>query len=450
MMNDSRMFVQRLQQHFSTLAEALFHQLGADEALTLNLIAENTLYLRFNNNLIRQNTHIEQATLELSLQKAGRTLRTSLSLSGQLEQDSAALQGVLAQARSEALTLPPDPNQVPCRNNGSSNEAFTGSLLPPEALIQAITGPARGSDLAGIYVGGMVIRGNKNSAGQDHWFATESFFLDYSLYNGPKAAKGCYASACWQDAEWHSNLQRTQTQLGLLSRPQQILQPGKYRSYFAPAAVAELFETINWGGFSASAWKHGQSPLKKLIGGERTFSPLITLTEDFSLGLSPRFNEQGEVSAAQIPLIVAGKAHTQLTNSRTAKEFDLQGNACNDDESARSLNLQGGTLEEDNILAAIGTGLYLSNLHYLNWSDRNTARITGMTRYACFWVEHGEIVGPIKDMRWDESLYLALGDKLQGLTRHTETLPTVSTYNQRNLGGMRMPGALIDEFSFTL
>ena len=28
-----------------------------------------------------------------------------------------------------------------------------------------------------------------------------------------------------------------------------------------------------------------------------------------------------------------------------------------------------------------------------------------MTRYACFWVEGGEVVGPIKDMRWDESLY---------------------------------------------
>jgi predicted Zn-dependent protease len=109
-----------------------------------------------------------------------------------------------------------------------------------------------------------------------------------------------------------------------------------------------------------------------------------------------------------------------------------------------------GTLQNQDVLTALGTGLYLSNLHYLNWSDPVSARVTGMTRYACFWAEAGEIVGPIQDLRWDESLYDALGSKLLALTTHAEIDPAIGTYFQRSLGGSRTPGALMGDFTFTL
>ena len=38
-----------------------------------------------------------------------------------------------------------------------------------------------------------------------------------------------------------------------------------------------------------------------------------------------------------------------------------------------------GNLKSDEILEQLGTGLYISNLHYLNWSDLTAGRITGMT-----------------------------------------------------------------------
>ena len=114
------------------------------------------------------------------------------------------------------------------------------------------------------------------------------------------------------------------------------------------------------------------------------------------------------------------------------------------------MDVKPGTLEEKDILKALGTGLYLSNLHYLNWSDLVSARVTGMTRYACFWVEGGEIIGPINDLRWDESLYDALGSQLIALTTQAEIDPAVETYFHRALGGSRTPGALIEGFTFTL
>ncbi|MEO8859382.1 MAG: metallopeptidase TldD-related protein, partial [Burkholderiaceae bacterium] len=340
--------------------------------------------------------------------------------------------------------------QVPIANNGRSRDEFRGALLRAPDVVPAVVAPAQGSDLAGLYAGGAIIRGNRNSKGQSHWFATETFVLDYSLYNGSQAAKGCYAGAEWDDAEWASNLAHTRGMLALLAQPLQSVKPGQHRTFLAPRAFSELLGMLGWGALSAGAWKQGRSPFKKFVEHEVQLSPLLDVAENFTLGLAPRFNGLGEVSPATLPLIRAGSLQNLLVSSRSAKEYGLVANGASERESPRSMDVGVGTLQVSDVLRELGTGLYLSNLHYLNWSDPVSARVTGMTRYACFWVEGGEIRGPIEDLRWDESLYQALGSKLVALTATAEVDPATGTYSQRALGGARTPGALIDAFRFTL
>lgn len=443
-------FSRNLRNYFQSASEALFKALGPGEELTLNLTAEDQLYVRFNANLVRQNTNVEQVNLSLCFQGNGRTIDKSTTVSGRVEQDLPLLMRLLESCREEARILPADPHQVPFQNNGESINEFRGELPPTEKLFDAITAPATGLDLAGLFAGGAIIRANRNSHGQDHWFATETFFMDYSLYDGPRAAKGVYAGSQWSDSDWVANLARTREQLKLLTRPQQNVRPGRYRTYLAPGAVSELIGLFNWRGLSAAAWKHGLCPFKKLADGEAKLSPLFTLKENFSLGLCPRFNSMGEVAPEVMSIIENGELKELLVSTKTAKEYGLKSNAAESYEGARSPEVVSGSLDESKILKEIGTGLYLSNLHYLNWSDPASARITGMTRYACFWVENGEIVGPIKDLRFDESMYEALGSKLVGLTSKSEIEPSVHTYGLRSVGGVRVPGMLIDDFTFTL
>jgi len=110
----------------------------------------------------------------------------------------------------------------------------------------------------------------------------------------------------------------------------------------------------------------------------------------------------------------------------------------------------GGSLKEADILETLGTGVYLSNLHYLNWSDMIGGRITGMTRYACFWVEDGKIVAPIENMRFDDSIYSFLGEKLEAVTEKLHINPDVGTYEGRELSAIVCPGVLLKSFSLTL
>ena len=165
---------------------------------------------------------------------------------------------------------------------------------------------------------------------------------------------------------------------------------------------------------------------------------------------NPSFNGLGEVGPKKIPLIQKGEFKNWLTSTASAQEFKVESNQANHNESPRSLEILPGTLKQDQILASLGTGLYLANLHYVNASDQKTARLTGMTRFAAFWVEKGEIIGPIDNLRFDESLYEAWGPQLLALTEETELIPDTSTYGARALSGNKLPGMLIDQFSFTL
>ena len=104
------------------------------------------------------------------------------------------------------------------------------------------------------------------------------------------------------------------------------------------------------------------------------------------------------MSPNSIPLIQNGTLKNTLVSSRSAKEYGVESNFAESGEYLRSPRMEAGNLNQENVTKEIDRGLYLSNIHYLNWSDNAGGRITGLTRYACFWVENGEIQYPISEL----------------------------------------------------
>ncbi len=452
-------FTTLLENSFNDLADTLFADLKAGEELNLNLSGEESTFLRFNQAQIRQNTHVDQKSVSVEFQSNQRKSVFEYTLSGNAEQDRQLGRALLQRARDEVKVLPADPYLVAMENRGQSHKLHKGELLSAPAAIENIISASRGSDFVGFYASGPVVRASRNSKGQKHWFSTESFFIDYSLFTTNidgenKAVKGVYADSVWDQQQFLNQLQNSQHQLQLTKRKSQTLKPGAYRTYLAPGAVAEICGMLSWNAVSFSALKKGNCAFAKLHDKEKKLSPLFNLKENFALGLSPQFNSLGEMAPEVLPIIEKGEMKNMLVSSRAEKEYGVKSNGAGSGgwgfESLRSPEIEGGSLAEADVLKALDTGLYLSNLHYLNWSDVSSARLTGMTRYACFWVEKGEIVGPIKDMRFDDSLYTILGNELENLTREQHIDPAVSTYFQREIGGKKVPGALLKQMAFTL
>jgi len=135
---------------------------------------------------------------------------------------------------------------------------------------------------------------------------------------------------------------------------------------------------------------------------------------------------------------------------RSAREYGVRTNGANSGETPESLDLAAGALPEADSLAALDTGLYIGNLWYLNFSDRSACRLTGMTRFASFWVEGGRIRAPLNVMRFDDTAYRILGENLEALTRERDLVPDDNTYGERSTVSMRTPGALVRDLALTL
>ncbi len=442
---------------FNRLVEAIRQQIEKHPGhhFTVSLSGEDSQFTRFNSSKVRQSGQVCDAQMQLTLMSAERSTAASLPFVGSFETDWPLTEQMLEQLHSDLQALPVDPYVVlpktASKASGHSLEVRSGKLLSANAVAETLIAPVQALDFSGLYAGGLSYRGYGDSAGKHHWFETPSFTLDYSLFGDrpQQAVKGTLAGNSWNAADYQRSIATTQRQLQLLTKPAIAIPKGAYRTYLAPAAVGDLIDTMTWS-LSEAALRQGNSAFSKLETGEAKLSEKFSLSEDFQRISVPRFNSSGAIAPQHLPIIQNGQWVTSLVNARSAKEYNKPDNAANAAESMRAPVVAPGSLSEADILTRLGTGLYLSNLHYLNWSDLTAGRITGMTRYACFWVEEGEIVAPIENLRFDDNLYRFLGEGLIDLSAEQSFLPTVDTYDRRSLGGMCMPGMLIEQFRYTL
>jgi predicted Zn-dependent protease len=436
---------------FNIISENMFTLLNKEEYLTLSFSSESTQFIRFSQSKIRQTGLVDDATLELELIHNNRTCGESFTLSGDTDADIQSATDILSNLRMEIVQLPEDPYIVLPENNGSSRDIHTGNLLSVESAADALTPAMQSVDLAGIWSSGKIYRGNTNSLGQKHWFSTETFSLDYSLITADeKMVKATFAGSEWNQSDYESFMAKSIKKLEFMKRKAIKVKPGEYRTFIASPGVRDILDMFSWNGLSEASIQQGQSSFGKMRNENSKLSPCFSLNEDFRSGSVPRFNDNGEVAPDVLNLVNGGLLENTLINSRTAKEYNVVSNNAGGGEGVRAPYMAEGELSEADVLKKIGTGLYLGNLHYLNWSDCIGGRITGMTRYACFWVENGEIVAPIENMRFDDSFYNFFGENLEAVSDKVEFNPEVGTYESRSLGGTHCPGVLLSSFSLTL
>jgi predicted Zn-dependent protease len=436
---------------FFTLAERAFVALAEGEALLANFRGEVSDFVRFNRGRVRQPMTVRQAHLTLTLIHGRRRNEVTLALAGRAELDAPRVLAELARLRAELPMLPEDPHLLYCTEATRSERRDAAALPEPAAAIEDVIAAAGDADLVGILASGPVLRGFASSFGARHWHEVDAFLLDWSLvHSTDKAVKCAWAGDRWDRAELGRKMDEARTQLGHLALPARTLAPGEYRTYLAPAALDELVWMLNWGGVSEKAQRTKQSCIQRLADGQARLSPLVQLTENNAGGLAPAFDEMGFARPPQVPLVTDGLHAGSMVSPRTAAEYRIAANGADEDEGMSAASLAPGALPEADVLAALDTGIYVGNLHYLNFSDRAHGRVTGMTRFATFWVERGRIAGPLNVMRWDDTLYRMLGDRLEALTDTPHWILNSSSYGDRALQTSRVPGALLSGMQFTL
>lgn len=436
---------------FDGVARAVCVPVAGAERVALYLRAEVSDFIRFNRGAVRQATQVTHAAVTLSVVQGTRRIESSLTLSGRTDDDVATLLDERARLIDTLPEVPEDRFLLLPEAATHSTRDERGALPSPAALVDTVATAAQGLDFVGFYAGGPVVRGYADSLGSRHWHHVVTFHIDWCLYHGQdKAVKSAYGGSEWHADEFAKRVASGAERVALLGLPPKKLAPGAYRAWLTPTAVNELLGTIGWGGFGARARRNGSSSLGRLASGDARLNAQVQLDEDAGRGSAPAFTPTGFARPPVVRLVKDGLAVDTLNSPRSAGEYGLQANAAGEDEAPQSLRLQAGTLAEADVLRTLGTGIYVSNLWYLAYSDRPASRITGMTRFACFWVEDGQLVAPLDVMRFDDAFLRMFGDGLVALGAQADVIPDSSTWEGRQLASTTTPGALIAGWQLTL
>lgn len=252
------------------------------------------------------------------------------------------------------------------------------------------------------------------------------------------------------DVPWEQLAQRA-TDKVVRGRGAAALPPARYDVVLAPEAVAELLEWMSMASFGARAVHDGTSLLAGRAG-QAICSPRITVVDRSAAG-ELAFDGEGSERRA-VALIDEGRAGEPVTDLA----FALRAGAAStghapmvtDDMSepmTRSLHLAPGARTEDELIAAIARGIYVTRLHYVNGLlDTRRATTTGMTRDGAFAIENGELAGGVRDLRFTDSVLDMWSDaRLIDLGAEQRMVPTWWS----SAGLVRVPALAIRGFAFT-
>jgi predicted Zn-dependent protease len=436
---------------FLSVFEQAASKLTGAEVLLGRFSGERSDFVRFNRGQVRQPGNVEQAYLTLELILGKRHATSELSLSGDAPEDVTAAVRALSELRELMAVLPEDPYLLYNQEVASTETTQGAALLSGTELVEYVLHEVRGLDFVGLLAKGPLYRGFANSLGQRNWYEAQTFSLDFSLYaEGDKAVKAGLAGSRFEQAELALELQRARQELSLLSRPARSIPTGEHDVYLAPAALEEIFGLLSWGGFGLRSQRTRTSALSRMLHEGARLRDSLEVSEDLVSCSGPDFQSSGFIKPPRVPLIQGGQLVGALTSPRSAREYGVEPNGAGDEEAPSALSVGAGSLPMAEAAARLGRGLYINNLHYLNYSDRAQGRFTGMTRFAAFWVEGGETVAPVSVMRFDESLYRVFGENLEALSSERRLRPSTSTYGSRSTSGMLLPGAQVRGFRFTL
>jgi PmbA protein len=223
------------------------------------------------------------------------------------------------------------------------------------------------------------------------------------------------------------------------------LPPGDYPVVLGEYAVTDLLDNLGFTGFSGLAVEEGRSFFEP---GRRIGSELVTLVDDARdpAGMPASFDYEG-VPTRRVVMLEAGVCreivHDAATAARAGVASTGHGLPAPNPWGPFPLHaaMAAGSTPRAALLAGLRDGLLVTRFHYTNVVHPKLAVITGMTRDGTFLVRDGEIVGPVRNLRFTQSYLDALAA--------VEAVSSERRLLRGELGAVLVPAVRIATWRFT-
>ena len=223
------------------------------------------------------------------------------------------------------------------------------------------------------------------------------------------------------------------------------LPPGDYPVVLEEYAVADLLDNLGYVGFSGLAVEEERSFFEP---GRQVGSELVTIVDDARdpAGMPAGFDYEG-VPTRRVVMVEGGicreVVHDAATAARAGVPSTGHGLPAPNPFGPFPLHaaMAPGTTPRAELVRGLGRGLIVTRFHYTNVVHGKLAIITGMTRDGTFLVEDGEIVGPVRNLRFTQSYLDALAA--------VEAVSSGRRLLRGELGAVLVPAVRIGSWRFT-
>lgn len=225
------------------------------------------------------------------------------------------------------------------------------------------------------------------------------------------------------------------------------LAPGRYEVVLLPEAVADILGNLAYHGFNGRFHNEGRSFAEI---GTRQFDESVTISDDPFAGVGAQpFDHEG---TPRIPLTLVDRGVTRAValDRRTAAEAGTRstGHAYGEESWGPvppNLALGPGSSTLAQMITQTRRGILVGDLWYTRVLDPRTLVITGLTRNGTWLIEDGEVVRPLRNMRFTQAYVRALGPgRVLGVG--AEVIPQP---HRDELSSTRCPALRLAEWNFT-
>ncbi len=174
--------------------------------------------------------------------------------------------------------------------------------------------------------------------------------------------------------------------------------------------IKGILNYFAWLGPNARVYHEQVSYFKNRVG-KIVFSNKLTITDDpFNLqGLPTGFDYEG-YPKQKLAIICKGAPLTITYDSYYAQKYQKKntGHALPAPNTtgplASHLMIKPGSSTQSQMIGNVKRGLIITRFWYLTAVNFSEMLLSGMTRDGTFLIENGEIVGPVKNLRFTESI----------------------------------------------
>lgn len=388
-----------------SLCAQILDLVEADEA-EVSIHDATDLHLRHANNDLTSNSLTSRRLLSLSVSYGLR----SASISFQ-ETDPASLREAVTKAQTMAKLAPENPEHMPPVRPAQFADPLaysetTAAAGPEDALrwVRPVIEAARAADLesAGYLQKSLATHTLANSSGL--FVSQPQSSVGFSMTARTRDGGSGWASTQVTDA---AKLDLTPVGERAIRKAQDSRNPterapGRTTVLLEPAAVRDLISLLIWS-LDRRDFDEGRSFLNALV--ENGKDPIghdlfgsANLISDPLFAPAPCFTHSGGEPLTRTEWIKDGVLQHLVTGRFWAKAKGLASQPM-----PGNFLIPGDGLSTEDLIGKIKDGVLVTRLWYLRMVRPESLLYTGLTRDGTFAIRDGEIAGPVKNFRFNES-----------------------------------------------